>query len=1024
MSRRVGRRALACVVALSGVVGLLPGSAAAEVRFTSVVAKPIAASSACTSLQDVPGVTQAGQAADFCVALATNGGPDPEFGDVPGLGDDLKDLTLQLPLGAAAGVKAAPLCPRATFLSKRGCPASSQVGDLSLAVDILGAGRIDERLLRGEVYNLEPRGTEGARLGLAVNVVIGPLGLDGVIHLETEARLRPSDNALESVTTDSPRDLEGIPLELRRLNLRLWGSRADHPTMRSSFMTSPTTCTPATTKVTARSYGGQTSRAEASYTPTGCDRLGLDPSAIFESGRAADEPGALTSGIAVKAPADGELASSHVRRATVVLPQGFELSPTVGNVPGFTGCDEEQFGLGREGQAACPAGSQIGTVSIRSPLLLADELPGRIFLANPKPGAPKVRFFVVAEAGPQRDAIRLKMVARVQIDPETGQLTTILDDLPPTPFTQFRFSFNGGPTASIAMPRRCGTYNAQTTLEPWNGTPARTATSSVTIDQGCQDPEPFAPSFSAGVSSPFAAASTQLTTTFDRPSGHARMRSMVVDLPAGLTGRLTAAAQCPLALAATGSCPADSRIGRVEALAGAGRAPKPLAGDVFLTEGPDGALAGLNIVVDVKVGPLDFGRVITQATIQVRPDTSLRLVVPEIPLRQQGVEANIRALKVVLDRDGFNVNATSCAPAAFTGTITSDTGAVAPISSPYQPTGCDRLPFGPRVEATIGGGTKETRADGHPSLDVVVSQRPGEANASRMEVVLPDGIAADGDRLRSICTLADYERDACAPETVKGTATAYTPLLPTPLSGPVTFVQIPGDPLPGLRIRLRGAITLDLTGKVRFGERNRLVNVIDPIPDTPLSRFELRLATGPNSPLVATRDLCQGRATIDGTARSHSGATATIRSEAAIENCRPAATLKLGALRAGRPTLDLRVAGGRTRVTTAELALPSGLTFGRAASVRARLRLSATGLKRGTKAKVTITGRRLRVTAPSGQAAGVLRVRLTKGAIRVSTRLRRQGRPRLAFGLTTGSLQAGASKVIRDRTVVRTRPSA
>ncbi|MBJ7522392.1 MAG: hypothetical protein JHC84_21995, partial [Solirubrobacteraceae bacterium] len=192
----------------------LPQSASAKVSFTSVVAKPIAPTSKCTTLEDVPALTQAGSRTDFCVAMATNGGPDPQLGDLPGLGDDMKNLTLALPLGTGASVKATPLCSRATFLSSKGCPSASQVGELSLAVDILGAGRIDERLLQGKVFNLEPQGTEGARLGLAVDVVVGPLNLSGVIHLETEARLRPSDNGLESVTVGNPRDLEGIPLEL------------------------------------------------------------------------------------------------------------------------------------------------------------------------------------------------------------------------------------------------------------------------------------------------------------------------------------------------------------------------------------------------------------------------------------------------------------------------------------------------------------------------------------------------------------------------------------------------------------------------------------------------------------------------------------------------------------------------------------------------------------------------------------------------------------------------------------------
>ncbi|MBJ7522498.1 MAG: hypothetical protein JHC84_22540, partial [Solirubrobacteraceae bacterium] len=209
-------------------------------------------------------------------------------------------------------------------------------------------------------------------------------------------------------------------------------------------------------------------------------------------------------------------------------------------------------------------------------------------------------------------------------------------------------------------------------------------------------------------------------------------------------------------------------------------------------------------------------------------------------------------------------------------------------------------------------------------------------------------------------------------------------------------------PLPGLRIKLQGAITIELTGTIKFGDKNRLVNVIDPIPDTPLSRFELDLKTGPQSPLIATRDLCQSATnTIDGTAWSHSGAQVPIKTEAEVLACQPAGTLRLSSLRGGRPSMDLRVAGGRTRVTTAQLVLPKGMEFQRSAIVKKRLKVSATGLKKGARARVTVSGTSIRVTVPSGQSAKVLRVRLAKGSVRVSTRLRKRGRPQLSFRLNT-----------------------
>lgn len=1010
--------ALTCALMVM-MICALPSTASAAMEFTSFAAKPIAPTAPCTTLQDAPAVTQAGSAQDFCIAMALNGGADPELGDLPGLGDDLRRLTLTLPLGTAPDVSAAPRCAVSVFLSDRGCPAASQVGEMSMAIDALGAGRLDERLLQGKIYNLEPEGTEGSRLGISVNVKLGPLALEGVIHIQTETRLLPSTSALQSVTAvDSPRSLRGIPIELRRFNLRLWGSKDDHPSLARPYFRLPTTCTAATTTASTLSYDGDVRTAQSSYTPTGCDKLENTNTAILESARQADVPGFLTVGLRVPPPANG-LASPHTRRTTVVLPRGFELSPTVANRPGFTGCTDAQFGKGQYGQPTCSPQSQLGTVLMRSPLLKDGAIEGRVYLAVPPPGSSEIRFFVVAEAGPERDAVRVKLVVRVDVDPETGQLTSTLDDLPPTPYTEFRYSFFDGPNSNVKMPRSCGTYTARLNIEPHNRSAPKVVEAATTIDQGCQEVEPFTPSFSASTSPSLAAQWTQMTTVFSRPSGTARIRSIALNLPKGVSGRLTVSERCPAAVAATGSCGEDSRVGRVQLLLGGGPDPKPLDGNVYLTEGLDGALAGISIVVEAELGPVYLGRVITQGRIFVNPDASLRLVVPEIPLRQRGVDSNVRQMRVTFDRPGFNRNATSCEPQEFTGVVTSDTGVAAPISAPYQPTGCDQLRYGPDVRATISGGTAATRDGGHPSLTVRVSQPSGEASSRRMQVTLPQGLAPDSTRLRFVCELADFERDACPPGSIKGEATAVTPLLPEPLRGPVTFVRVPGEPLPGLRISLRGPISLTLTGRISFGEGGRVVNTLDPIPDTPLSRFALNLKSSATSPLIATRDLCQGQLTVDSLGTSHAGQEARGTTPVEVEDCEPAGTLRLSSLRGGRPSLDLRVAGGRTQVRTTRLMLPRGMEFQRAAIVRKRLRVSAAGLRRGSRARVTVTGSSITVSAPAGQSATVLRVRLARGAVRVSPRLRRQGDPRLTFRLT--------STTSDDRTAragLRVRPGA
>jgi hypothetical protein len=202
-----------------------------------------------------------------------------------------------------------------------------------------------------------------------------------------------------------------------------------------------------------------------------------------------------------------------------------------------------------------------------------------------------------------------------------------------------------------------------------------------------------------------------------------------------------------------------------------------------------------------------------------------------------------------------------------------------------------------------------------------------------------------------------------------------------------------------LRIDLRGALSITVSGKVRQ-QGTRLLAEISGLPDTPLTRFELTLAGGSRGLLQASRDLCSTPTLpVDAQFAAFSGAAVKKTVSPAIPACAPSATVKLSSLRRGRPNLDLRVVGGRTAVRTTQLTLPSGLMFASQSRVRRLLRVNARGLRRGSRATVTVRGRTMRVTVPRGQSATILRVRMRTGGLRVSQRLRRQGRPRLTFRL-------------------------
>lgn len=1010
---------LAVVLGMAVSVSLSPPVSNAAVRVTAATAVPVTTESACSAVSPVTPALQAGARSDFCLALSLDGGRSEI--DIPGLGDDARNIKISLPAGQIGDPSATELCAPERFRSASGCPVASQVGEVTARAD---AGvTLGEQLLQGPVHLLSPSGTEAAQLGVQIGLKVGSTST-ALVKVTAQIRLRPGDGGLDATLEGIPRSLLGIPIELRRVNLRLWGSPAQHPTLRAPFMTSPTACAAATTRVTVTSYAGVSTSGQTAFTPTGCDVVPFAPELILEGDRAVDAPVELTAGVRMP-PDTGAVAQSHVGEATVILPEGVELSATSGNEIADVGCTDDEFDVAGGGPVACPAGAALGTATMSSPLLatLGGSLPGTIYLAQPRPTDPLIRLFIVAQAGPEVDAVRVKLSGVVTPDPATGQLTTVLRGIPPVPFSEFRLTFRGGEAAIVSSPRACGATVGTGILVPVSGGAPVKPQAELAFTEGCSDAPVFEPGLAVAATPAQAGASTALQVRFSRPDRHARLAGLEVRLPPGLIGRLTAARLCELDVASRGACGPESLVGSVTASAGPG--PRPLelkGGEVFLTKGDGDALAGLAIKMPVRIGPLDFGSLLVRGRIIVRPDIGLTLRVDEIPLRLSvGVATGIRDLTVTLDRPGFIVNATSCAAKTVAATLRSDIGAFAEASAGYEPTGCDALGYAPRLGMQLGGGSAETGSGGHPSLQVDLTQDPGQANTSRVELTLPPSVSADIDRLKNACPQAAYVRDACPAGSVVGAATAATPLLDETLRGPVTFVSVPGSPLPMLRIRLGGPLTLDLDAKITLTKDNRLTTTIEGVPDVPLSNFRLTLDAGPRSPLTANRDLCTAPAQVGGSLGSHTGSSLALKQDAVVVGCGPAATLKLGSLKTGRPTADLRVVGGRTRMTSVTLSMPRGLELERSSKVRRRLKVSATGLRRRARATVTVSGSRLRVTVPRGQSAKVLRVRVATGALRASRRLRRAGRPRLTFNLTTVQADRSTS---RSRLRIRPAPAS
>ena len=130
------------------------------------------------------------------------------------------------------------------------------------------------------------------------------------------------------------------------------------------------------------------------------------------------------------------------------------------------------------------------------------------------------------------------------------------------------------------------------------------------------------------------------------------------------------------------------------------------------------------------------------------------------------------------------------------------------------------MPFTPKL-AGITGTRKQLAKFANPAVTAVVSQGEGEIATRSVTVTLPKELGVDTAHLAMTCP----EGQDCGDRNIIGTATAVTPLLPIPLTGPVRLVTPKAGGLPVLKLHLTGLLTIDLTGKTALRRRARAEHV-------------------------------------------------------------------------------------------------------------------------------------------------------------------------------------------------------
>jgi hypothetical protein len=850
-----------------------------------------------------------------------------------------KDLQFKLPAGLIGNPTPFPQCSNEQFtaLSQTGfgendCPPQTAVG--VAVVTIYPASLHAFITVPVPVFNLTPNLGEPARFGFDV--------LDVPVYLDTSVRTGSDYGVTVSVENISESAVYfgsqvifwGVPGDPSHNASRgtgcvdgeILGGSCESPSLDVSapFLDLPTSCTgPLRTSVEADSWkqaGAFTQAVEPPFSTSldGCNKLSFEP----EVSVAPDvSSGSSSSGLMVKVHVPQEesltpdgLAQSTVRSTTVTLPEGVALNASGAN--GLEACSEAQIGYESFDQASetelftpglpepfCPNAAKIGTVHIKTPLL-PNELTGAVYLATPAPSSEAganpfnslVAMYIVAED--PVSGVLVKLPGEVHLT-GTGQIVTTFKNTPQLPFEDLKVEFFGGERAPLATPALCGAYTTTASIGPWSGNPPAEPSSTFDIASGpngspCASPLPFAPSLTAQTTSIQAGGYTPFTMTMGREDGNQNLNSIQLKMPPGLLGTLSSVKLCGEQQANAGTCGPESLIGHTVVSVGIGGDPYTVTGgEVFITGPYDGAPYGLSIVNPAKAGPFNLGKVVVRAKIEVDPTTAALTIATDqtgpykIPTIIDGIPLEIKHVYVSIDRPSFTFNPTDCSPLEITGSLTSSEGSSDALSVPFQVTNCAVLAFKPKLQASASG--KVSRLDG-TSFSVKLSYPAGpyDANIARVKVELPKDLPSRLPTLQKACDASVFEANpaACPAASVIGHATATTPVLPVPLSGPAYFVSHGGEAFPSLIIVLQGyGTTVHLVGTTFISKAGVTSSTFKTVPDVPVGTFELNFPAGRYSALTGLGSLCKQKLAMPTEFVGQNGTSIDTKTSIAVTGC-------------------------------------------------------------------------------------------------------------------------------------------
>jgi hypothetical protein len=351
------------------------------------------------------------QAGAFSPLTVTFGRADGE--------QQLGGVNVRTPPGLLGSLTGVPLCgePQA---SQGACGAASEIGGVTVGA---GAGANPFYVYSGRVFLTGPYKGGPFGLSIVVPAVAGPFDL-GTVVVRGSIVLDPQTTALTVTTDPLPTILDGIPLDLRAVNVHI-----DRP----NFIINPTNCNPLSLAGTLTGGLGSSDAVSNGFQVTNCGRLGFAPKfTVTTPGHTSRLNGAgLTARIVY--PSGPE---ANIAKVKVELPKQLPSRLTTLQ----KACTDTVFNAN---PANCPVASQVGQAMAVTPIL-PEPLTGTAYFVSHGGAAFPDLITVLKGYGVTFDLVGHTFISKA------GITSTTFDTVPDVPIASFQLTLHQGPNSALA----------------------------------------------------------------------------------------------------------------------------------------------------------------------------------------------------------------------------------------------------------------------------------------------------------------------------------------------------------------------------------------------------------------------------------------------------------------------------------------------------------------------------------------------------------------------------------------------